>query len=195
MPTTAEEAAKIVEISTQYLSVRKLRELFTRLDAEVGRHTTNDSLKVTLAMLKQGITSAPADYAAHTMDYADISYQPPTVALSAPGESAIPIEAMLPNKRVWLECIFHAIVLIHAALVVANFLAVFWLLVFAPWYIAIPLTTFVGWLSTSRAVECPLTRIENYVRRASGRTEIRAFIGYYVVKPVYRYLQQLRRRG
>ena len=52
MPTTNSEAAKIIEISNQYLTPQAAKELFVRLDDEVGKHTTNDSLKVSLAMMR-----------------------------------------------------------------------------------------------------------------------------------------------
>lgn len=52
MPTTVTEAQKIAHICTQYIEGDKLRELLIRLDEEVGKHTDNDSLKVSLAMLR-----------------------------------------------------------------------------------------------------------------------------------------------
>lgn len=52
MPTTRDEAAKIVSISQEYLPLEKMRELFVRLDEEVGKHTDNDSLKQSLRMMR-----------------------------------------------------------------------------------------------------------------------------------------------
>ena len=53
MPTTNSEATQIVQICLDYVSAGQLKELSTRLDEEVGQHTDNDSLKVTLNMLRQ----------------------------------------------------------------------------------------------------------------------------------------------
>jgi hypothetical protein len=51
MPTTREEADKIVEISLEYLPPEKLGDLFRRLWDEVGLKTDNSSLKTSLHML------------------------------------------------------------------------------------------------------------------------------------------------
>ena len=53
MPTTMNEARKILEISQEYIDVADLKELFTRLDAEVGKSSENDSVKQSFAMFKQ----------------------------------------------------------------------------------------------------------------------------------------------
>jgi hypothetical protein len=52
MPTTQEEAATILKISHEYFPAEKLKELFTRLDEEVGKKTENDSLKKSLQMMR-----------------------------------------------------------------------------------------------------------------------------------------------
>ena len=52
MPTSREEAHSIVEILDEYLDETQARELTARLEQEIGRKTDNDSLKVSLEMLK-----------------------------------------------------------------------------------------------------------------------------------------------
>ena len=52
MPTTQEEAAKIIEISQEFMSFDKLAELYKRLDEEVGKKSDNDSLKTSLQMMR-----------------------------------------------------------------------------------------------------------------------------------------------
>jgi len=52
MPTTQEEAASILKISTEYFPQEKLKELFVRLDNEVGSKSENDSLKKSLQMMR-----------------------------------------------------------------------------------------------------------------------------------------------
>ncbi len=52
MPTTTSEATRIVQISQEYLTLEKLRELFIKLDEEVGKTTTNSSLKDSLKMMR-----------------------------------------------------------------------------------------------------------------------------------------------
>ena len=53
MPTSVEEANSIVEIMDDFLDADDARELTARLEHEVGRGTDNDSLKVSLEMLKE----------------------------------------------------------------------------------------------------------------------------------------------
>lgn len=53
MPTTMNEARKILEISREYIDLVDLKELFDRLDAEVGKTSENDSVKQSFAMFKQ----------------------------------------------------------------------------------------------------------------------------------------------
>jgi type IV secretory pathway VirB4 component len=52
MPTSNEEARRIQEIIDEYLTVDQAREITTRLYEEVGQDTDNDSLKVSLQMLR-----------------------------------------------------------------------------------------------------------------------------------------------
>lgn len=59
MPTTKDEASKILEISGKYLTPSDARELFTRLEEEVGKHTDNESLKQSLIMMRQLVQYVP----------------------------------------------------------------------------------------------------------------------------------------
>lgn len=52
MPATASEAEAIVGIIRKYLPDDKVVELAEELHTEVGQYTKNDSLRVTLALLK-----------------------------------------------------------------------------------------------------------------------------------------------
>ena len=53
MPTSVEEANSIMEIMDDFLDADNARELTARLEHEVGQGTDNDSLKVSLEMLKE----------------------------------------------------------------------------------------------------------------------------------------------
>ena len=53
MPTSVEEANSIMEIMDDFLDADDARELTARLEHEVGQDTDNDSLKVSLEMLKE----------------------------------------------------------------------------------------------------------------------------------------------
>lgn len=52
MPTTQNEANSIISIAQEYIELDKMKELFIRLDDEIGKHTTNDSLKKSLKMIR-----------------------------------------------------------------------------------------------------------------------------------------------
>ena len=52
MPTSNDEARKIVSIMNEYLSDSDPQSITRRLDEEVGQASDNDSLKVSLQMLR-----------------------------------------------------------------------------------------------------------------------------------------------
>ncbi len=52
MPTSMSEAHKIASIINEYIGPKVAKELTSRLDEEVGQQSDNDSLKVSLQMLK-----------------------------------------------------------------------------------------------------------------------------------------------
>jgi hypothetical protein len=59
MPTSQEEAFNIVEILDEYLDENQARELTARLEQEIGQKTENDSLKISLEMLKALYSKKP----------------------------------------------------------------------------------------------------------------------------------------
>ena len=59
MPTSQQEAFSIVEILDEYLDEGQARELTARLEQEIGQKTDNDSLKVSLEMLKALYSNKP----------------------------------------------------------------------------------------------------------------------------------------
>jgi hypothetical protein len=52
MPTSNDEAKRICDIINNFLSEEEAIAITRRLDEEVGVHTDNDSLKVSLRMLR-----------------------------------------------------------------------------------------------------------------------------------------------
>ncbi len=59
MPTSTQEANSIVEILDEFLDADQARELTARLEQEIGQKTDNDSLKVSLEMLKALYSKKP----------------------------------------------------------------------------------------------------------------------------------------
>lgn len=84
------------------------------------------------------------------------------------------------------------VVLLHWIVVIGNFSA-FFILAFQgltpfgyPWYICLPLCSFIILISFSRVLDCPMTRYENKLRVQLGRPTIKGFIGHYFLKPYVR---------
>ena len=85
------------------------------------------------------------------------------------------------------------VVILHWTVVIGNFSAFFILLVQGltpnygfPWYICLPLCSFIALISFSRVLDCPMTRYENKLRVQVGRPTIKGFIGHYFLKPYIR---------
>lgn len=84
------------------------------------------------------------------------------------------------------------VVILHWLVVLGNFSA-FFILAFQgvtpfgfPWYICLPLCSFIMLISFSRILDCPMTRYENKLRVQLGRPTIKGFIGHYFLKPYIR---------
>lgn len=52
MPTSDTEAKRIVEIMAKYLSDEDAKAITEELEREIAQHTDNDSLRISLEMLK-----------------------------------------------------------------------------------------------------------------------------------------------
>ena len=76
MPTSQQEAFNIVEILDEYLDEDQARELTARLEQEIGRRTDNDSLKVSLEMLKALYEKKPKkiDYIKKALLYSTVLF-------------------------------------------------------------------------------------------------------------------------
>ena len=77
------------------------------------------------------------------------------------------------------------LVIVHLAVVFLNFSAMIVIWFYAPWYIALPVFSFLFRLATVER-ECPLTIVENWLRDKLGMKRINTFIGHYIVKHCYR---------
>lgn len=84
------------------------------------------------------------------------------------------------------------VVLLHWLVVIGNFCA-FFILAFQgftpygfPWYVCLPLCSFIALISFSRVLDCPMTRYENKMRVKLGKPTIKGFIGHYFLKPYVR---------
>ncbi len=92
------------------------------------------------------------------------------------------------------------VVLLHHAVVIGNFSA-FFILAFQgftpygfPWYVALPLCSFIVLVSFSKVLDCPMTRYENKLRRDVGKQEIRGFMKHYIMRPYARFRYNLKKK-
>jgi hypothetical protein len=83
-----------------------------------------------------------------------------------------------------------ALVLFHLFIVLGNTTAFFVLPFWERWWISIPLCSFILWVSFSPGAGCPLTRLENTLRRSMGMPRIGGFIGHYFMGPLKRVLRK-----
>lgn len=99
-----------------------------------------------------------------------------------------------PDRYVKLRQTFLiTIIAIHAAIIIANFAAMFIIAWAAPWYVALPVITLIINLMFS-PITCPLTKLESKIRRSLGMPEIKFFIAHYFFKPVRGYMHQRAQR-
>ena len=82
--------------------------------------------------------------------------------------------------------ILFLIQLIHWIFLVLIGVSVPLLLICEPFYISIPLCTWILHLSFSRVLDCPWTRLENQYRSKLGKPEIGGFISHYIKQPLRR---------
>ena len=69
---------------------------------------------------------------------------------------------MNENKQfIFLLCL----IIFHVYVVIGNLLAFFIVPFLCPWYVALPICSLIVTLSFGRGSDCPLTRLENKIRK------------------------------
>jgi len=83
---------------------------------------------------------------------------------------------MSENKQfIFLLCL----IIFHVYVVIGNLLAFFIVPFLCPWYVALPICSLIVTLSFGRGSDCPLTRLENKIRKNIGLRQIKGFIKHY----------------
>jgi hypothetical protein len=70
----------------------------------------------------------------------------------------------------------------HMLVLITNTLAFCVLSFLTPWYIFSPLMSFIVFAAFARGDRCPLTTLENVLRRRAEMPQIRGFISHYVMR-------------
>ena len=99
------------------------------------------------------------------------------------------------NNPKYMKALLAFVVMSHWAVIVGNVVAFAILPFYASWYVALPLMSYIGLLTFSRVLDCPLTKLENKFRRSMGLTEVKGFVSYYAIKPYVRFRRSLRKRS
>ena len=89
---------------------------------------------------------------------------------------------------VWRSLLI-TVVAIHIIVITGNTAALVLLPFWVPWYISFPLCSYIFWILQSSVVDCPLTKLENKLRKRLEMREIRGFVGEYAIRP-YRKLKK-----
>lgn len=86
-------------------------------------------------------------------------------------------------KRLVGRMLLLFVIVFHMLILFGVFASIFLLPVYEKWYVALPLEIFILHLITTR-VDCPLTNLENHIRKSLGMKRIGGFVGHYMVKPI-----------
>lgn len=88
------------------------------------------------------------------------------------------------NKLNVNELILRVIQITHWMFLIICSVSSIMILINEPFWICVPLLSWIGYLAFSRVLDCPWTRLENYYRSKCGHEEIKTFIGHNIVKPI-----------
>lgn len=119
MPTTEQEAEKIVLVANRYLPIDKLRRLFVDLDEEVGHHSSNDSVRCSLRMFRELV------------------------------EHTLSLEKHKTEVSASWYVLFWCVVVFHSVLVLGNLASFCVAPFYAPWYLAFPACFAIIWVVCS----------------------------------------------
>lgn len=174
MPTSTEQVVKMQAVIDRYLLPDKAESLFAHLYDEVGQYSTNQSVKLSLLMLKM----------VYAQDGRSIN------------EKMDDLQATFTSYYIdpYLDRIFGIgfllVVGVHFLFIFGLVGALLALPFLTPWYEWLPLCTFVVFLLTN-PIRCPLTAIENKLRSSLGMPEIRHFVLHYIVQPARRFVKRI----
>lgn len=86
-----------------------------------------------------------------------------------------------------------SLVVFHTLVIVGNIFSFFILPFVTPWYIAIPIMSYLLSILTL-PTPCPLTKLEDHIRIHLGMPPIKHFVGFYFVWPLKRKFRKKRNR-
>ncbi len=84
-------------------------------------------------------------------------------------------------RLTFLKIALYITVAAHYALFIGLMASPVPLFLYTPWYVSVPLVSWVINIATLRGLRCPLTELENYIRRKMGIPEIKGFVSRWIL--------------
>ena len=84
-------------------------------------------------------------------------------------------------KKIY-KLLFHFVVVTHHIGLFCLVASVPLLIIKEPPWVSLPLVGWIMYLGFSRVLDCPYTRLENYLRRKLDLPEIKTFLKHYYLK-------------
>lgn len=164
MPTTAQEADKIILLCNKYgLQQQQLLLLTKDLHEQVGMSSNNGSVRETMRMLYERAI--------------DMS------RLAEPKASPKDLWSIELGQNVWMT-LWYCVVVGHVCIWAALLLSCLLTIIYQPLHLTVPVTIFCLYLLTTNTM-CPITYWENAVRRRLGWEEVGHFTHWYVICPLF----------
>lgn len=83
-----------------------------------------------------------------------------------------------------LKALWVILVIAHLVVIFTNVASFFALIVYAPWYVAMPCCTMIVRVLFT-VTRCPLTTLENSIRDKLGKPRIDRFVEYYIIRTLW----------
>jgi len=99
-------------------------------------------------------------------------------------------------RRLWIllnRIILPLLIITHSAIVIGNLVALVILPFMTPWYIWIPLTTFIVRMIFDEN-PCPASHLENHIRGKIGKNLISGFVSFYTTSHILALWRKIRGR-
>ena len=92
----------------------------------------------------------------------------------------VPVKNVMKTKL--YKLLFHLVVVTHHIGLFGLIASVPLLIIKEPPWVSLPLVGWIMYLGFSRVLDCPYTRLENYLRRKLNLPEIKTFLKHYYLK-------------
>ena len=89
---------------------------------------------------------------------------------------------MVVMKTKLYKLLFHLVVFTHHIGLFGLIASVPLLIIKEPPWVSLPLLAWILYLGFSKVLDCPFTRLENYLRRKLNLPEIKTFLKHYYLK-------------